>query len=152
MKDVTLLFLLRDNHILLAMKKRGFGQGKWNGPGGKAQPGESIEAAAIRECQEEVGITPGELTSHGWIDFRMTHDPAFGHRAHVFSATAWQGDPTETDEMRPRWFAIDAIPYHAMWSDDPLWLPLVLEGKQFRGAVTLGPGDAIVTADITELR
>lgn len=32
--------------VLLGMKKRGFGAGKWNGFGGKVQPGETIEEAA----------------------------------------------------------------------------------------------------------
>jgi 8-oxo-dGTP pyrophosphatase MutT (NUDIX family) len=36
------------------MKKRGFGEGRWNGVGGKVEPGESIEAALIREAKEEV--------------------------------------------------------------------------------------------------
>lgn len=34
MKKVTIVFLVRDDKILLAMKKRGFGEGKWNGVGG----------------------------------------------------------------------------------------------------------------------
>ena len=42
MKQTTLLFLRKDNHILLAMKKRGFGINKWNGAGGKVEEGETI--------------------------------------------------------------------------------------------------------------
>jgi 8-oxo-dGTP pyrophosphatase MutT (NUDIX family) len=47
MRDKTLLFLHKpdEQKILLAMKKRGFGEGKWNGVGGKREPGESIEGA-----------------------------------------------------------------------------------------------------------
>ncbi len=47
----TLLFLRKNNHILLAMKKRGFGADRWNGVGGKLEPGETIEQALVRECQ-----------------------------------------------------------------------------------------------------
>ena len=54
MKHVTLLFLLTDDQILLAMKKRGFGMGRWNGVGGKIEPGETIEEATARECREEI--------------------------------------------------------------------------------------------------
>ncbi|HET8669978.1 MAG TPA: NUDIX domain-containing protein, partial [Candidatus Saccharimonadales bacterium] len=43
---------------LLAMKKRGFGINKWNGVGGKVDEDETIEQAAIRECQEEITVTP----------------------------------------------------------------------------------------------
>jgi NADH pyrophosphatase NudC (nudix superfamily) len=54
----TLLFLQKDDQILLAMKKRGFGSDRYNGVGGKLEPGETIEQALIRECQEEIEVTP----------------------------------------------------------------------------------------------
>lgn len=48
-KLLTLLFVLEPNRVLLGMKKRGFGMGRWNGFGGKVQAAESIEDAAIRQ-------------------------------------------------------------------------------------------------------
>ncbi len=57
MRQSTLVFVFNPkNHILLAMKKRGFGEGKWNGAGGKVEEGETIVQAASRELQEETGI------------------------------------------------------------------------------------------------
>ena len=47
-KLLTLLFVMRPNQVLLGMKKRGFGVGRWNGFGGKVQVGETIEDAAKR--------------------------------------------------------------------------------------------------------
>ena len=49
-KQLTLLFVLEPEkkEVLLGMKKRGFGQGRWNGFGGKVQAGETVEDAAIR--------------------------------------------------------------------------------------------------------
>lgn len=44
------------DQILLGMKKRGFGMGKWNGFGGKVEPGETIEEGALREMAEESGV------------------------------------------------------------------------------------------------
>jgi 8-oxo-dGTP diphosphatase len=151
MRDVTLLFLLRDGEILLAMKKRGFGEGKWNGAGGKVEPGETIEQAAIRECQEEIGVTPRNLEQVADITFLMTHDPNFGHHGLIFVVTDWEGEPHETEEMRPQWFAIDSIPYDTMWSDDRLWLPLVLAGKHLAGTITLGPDGEVADSGITSL-
>jgi len=148
MKVVTLLFLLKKNELLLAMKKRGFGKGKWNGVGGKADPGESAEQAAIRECQEEIGVTPLEPELVGKIKFYEESDPEFGHYIHVFTTTKWEGEPIETEEMRPEWFSVDDIPYEKMWADDPLWLPLALSGRKFEGTLTLD-GDALVFHDIT---
>ncbi|MDR0650832.1 MAG: NUDIX domain-containing protein [Candidatus Peribacteria bacterium] len=53
--QTTLVFLFNlQGQLLLAMKKRGFGVGKWSGPGGKVEEGESISQAAVREVEEEV--------------------------------------------------------------------------------------------------
>ena len=56
MKIVTLCLLISDGQVLLGMKKKSFGAGKWNGFGGKVEEGETVEAAAIREMEEESGI------------------------------------------------------------------------------------------------
>lgn len=47
-KLLTLVLVVQPGRVLLGMKKRGFGAGKWNGFGGKVQPGETIEQAAHR--------------------------------------------------------------------------------------------------------
>eukprot|EP00056_Hartaetosiga_gracilis_P017259 m.6783 g.6783 ORF g.6783 m.6783 type:complete len:151 (-) comp5533_c0_seq1:454-906(-) len=54
-KPLTLVFAFADEdrkRILLGMKKRGFGKGKFNGFGGKLEKGETVEEAAVRELQE----------------------------------------------------------------------------------------------------
>lgn len=53
----TLCFLLDGDKVLLGLKKKGFGQGKWLGIGGKVEEGESVEEAAKREVKEEIGVT-----------------------------------------------------------------------------------------------
>lgn len=139
MKHVTLLFLRRDgpagNEILLAMKKRGFGAGKWNGAGGKVEPGETYEQAAIRECEEEVGVTARNLQKAGELHFYDL--PDVEHYCHIYTTAKWDSDPHETEEMRPQWFAIADIPYDQMWPDDKDWLPLLLAGKRFKGRVVI---------------
>ena len=47
-KISTLAFVRESARILLGYKKRGFGEGRWNGFGGKVEPGEMIEEAAKR--------------------------------------------------------------------------------------------------------
>ena len=144
MTKATLLFLLREDEILLAMKKRGFGAGKWNGTGGKVEPGESIEHAALRECQEEIGVTPLDPRQFGVLQFDMADDPTFQSEVHIFVAHAWQGQPHETEEMRPKWFKTSEIPYYDMWSDDKFWLPLLLAAQSFEGHFTLTTAGTLV--------
>lgn len=131
----TLLFLVREGEVLLARKKRGHGVGKWNGTGGKLEPGETPEQAAVRECQEEVGVTPIKLESRGVLHF--TQEPRIDKYSnldsHIYVCTEWQGEPTETEEMQPQWFALDAVPYNDMWRDDAHWLPKVLAGQSIEG-------------------
>lgn len=57
-KIYTLYIIEKNNQILLGLKKRGFGMGKWNGFGGKVMESESITQGAIRELKEECNINP----------------------------------------------------------------------------------------------
>ena len=147
MRDVTLLFPVRRDaagrisHICLAIKKRGFGAGKWNGTGGKVAPGESIREAAIREAHEEICVMVRELRQAALLDFHFPHNPDWDQRGHVYLAESWDGEPAESEEMRPQWFAVADIPYAGMWSDDSHWLPQVLAGDMVRGAFSFGPAD-----------
>ncbi len=127
----TLLFVVKDEQILLIRKKRGLGAGKVNGPGGRIDPGETPEQCAVRECGEELCITPTGVREAGELRFQF----ADGHAIHgyVFTATDLEGTPTETDEAVPLWTPLDAIPYDEMWQDDRLWLPLMLERRWFDG-------------------
>lgn len=127
----TLCFVIRDGQILLIHKKRGLGAGKINGPGGRIEAGETAEQGAIRETQEEVGVTPVGLAQIGELYFEFLD----GYKLHVavFSASDCQGNLIETCEATPIWVKIAQIPYHEMWQDDIYWLPLLLERKCFRG-------------------
>lgn len=151
-KTLSLLFLRKNDSVLLAMKKRGFGEGKWNGVGGKVEPGETIEQAMIREAREEITVTPTKFEKVADIRFDeyFKGEPTLMH-VHVFLATEWEGEPQESDEMKPQWYDLQAIPYDAMWSDDPYWLPLVLEGKKLSADFKLDETDTIVSHSVLEV-
>lgn len=126
------------HRVLLGMKKRGFGAGRWNGFGGKLQAGETLEEAAKREVLEESGVTIGPLEKMGVIDFEFQGNPEI-LEVHIFRAEEFTGKPHETEEMKPQWFDTDAIPLDEMWPDDKYWIPLFLAGKKFRGKFLFGP-------------
>lgn len=146
MRQVTLLFLLRDDEILLAMKKRGFGKNRWNGCGGKVEPDETIEQAMIRECQEEIAVTPVAYHKVAIHQFVMEDHEDF--EAHTYLCTQWQGEPSETDEMAPQWFNTSAVPYADMWQDDIVWLPAVLQGKKLQTTFTFDSTDNTTSAQL----
>jgi 8-oxo-dGTP diphosphatase len=127
----TLLFVIRNGMILLIHKKRGLGAGKINAPGGRIDAGETPLEAAIREVREELLITPVGVRQRGELRFQFVDGLSL--HGYVFAATDCEGEPQETEEARPLWTSVDEIPYHRMWADDRLWLPLLLEGRYFEG-------------------
>jgi 8-oxo-dGTP pyrophosphatase MutT (NUDIX family) len=148
--ELTLLFLLRDDEILLAMKKRGFGADRYNGVGGKVEAEETIEDAMVRETLEEISVEPLEYEKVADIHFDefFKGQPALMH-VHVFTSKKWKGEPIESEEMTPKWFKRNEVPYGEMWSDDSYWLPTVLEGNKIRAQFTLDENDNITDHTIT---
>jgi 8-oxo-dGTP diphosphatase/2-hydroxy-dATP diphosphatase len=149
-KIMTLCCLYDDTRILLGMKKRGFGAGKWNGFGGKINAGETIEQAAKRELKEEAGLSVEKIDKRGVILFEFENNPE-KLEVHIFSAHIFSGEPKESEEMRPQWFALDKIPYQDMWPDDIFWMPLMLSGKNFAGTVHFKDTNEIIEYELKEI-
>lgn len=118
--------------VLLGMKKRGFGAGRWNGFGGKVIDGESIKSAAQREVLEETGLAIKHIEKIGVINFKF-QDGSPGVEAHIFKAIDFDGKLIASEEMKPKWFHVNNLPFQEMWPADAYWLPLLLNGKKFQG-------------------
>lgn len=146
----TLLLLRSGDQVLLALKKRGFGEGKWNGVGGKIEPGEALEDALVRETVEEIHVTPLKWHAVAELDFIQdaeTPDPWHMY-VYAYICDDWQGEPSESEEMMPKWFHVEDIPYGDMWDDDPFWLPHVLDGKKVIGEFTFDVHDKLLTENV----
>jgi mutator protein MutT len=155
MKTTTILFLVKDDKVLLAMKKERFGKGKWNGVGGKAEPGESPEQAAQREAREEIGIKVKELEKVAILKFVYpkdgeTENKGWDQECYTYICRDWEGEPQETEEMRPQWFGQSELPFDQMWPDDPLWLPRILAGERLDATFELNPQFELVSHKIIE--
>ncbi|HLC43783.1 MAG TPA: 8-oxo-dGTP diphosphatase [Patescibacteria group bacterium] len=143
----TLGIICEDGKILLGMKKRGFGEGRWNGFGGKVKKGERLGEALKREFLEETVLTILQCEEVGVINFHFADKP-FQPEVHIFRITKYEGEPIESDEMKPEWFDISEIPYDSMWPDDQYWLPLFLKGRKVGGDVYFAKDGSISSHDI----
>jgi 8-oxo-dGTP diphosphatase/2-hydroxy-dATP diphosphatase len=150
-KLVTTLCIIHQHpKVLLGMKKRGFGAGRWNGFGGKVIEGEDIEDSVKRETKEEASIEIKNLKKVGLIDFEFKGNPEI-IEVHIFKSNKFSGEPTESEEMKPKWFFIDEIPFMEMWPDDIHWMPLFLSGKKFKGKFLFGESDVILEKELEEV-
>lgn len=147
-KILTLCIPVKEDKVLLGMKKRGFGVGRWNGFGGKVEEGETIEEGARREVEEESGIKDGKMKKMGIINFTFQENE-LNLEVHIFKLTDFAYSPIETEEMKPQRFPFNEIPFSQMWSDDEYWFPLLLNDKLFEGEFLFDrPSDVEYSAKI----
>lgn len=151
--ETTLCLLKKEDKILLAMKKRGFGEGKYNGVGGKIKKNETPEQAMIRETQEEISVTPIDYEKAGLIEFDEYYKGIKQKLAfHLYIVHKWNGTISETEEMKPQWFSINEIPYNKMFPDDKYWLPLVLKGKKIKAYFDFDENWNLISKNIEDLK
>ena len=113
-----------DNRVLLAQRPEGKSMaGLWEFPGGKIDPGETPEAALIRELDEELGIDTHEsclapigFASHGYDDFHLLMP--------LFVCRKWNGTPTPREGQILAWVRPNALRDYPM---PPADIPLVAQ-------------------------
>jgi len=115
----TLCYLKREGCTLMLLRNKKPGDihaGKWNGLGGKFEPGESPEQCIIREVREESGLEISNPRLHGLVMF-----PGFKGNdwyVFVFSADQFSGDLIDSPEGELRWIPDEELPSLALWPSD----------------------------------
>jgi 8-oxo-dGTP diphosphatase len=130
-ETAVVCYVFRGNEVMLIHKKTGLGSGLINAPGGRIEDAETALEAAIRETEEETGITPINPIQVGNLSFQFVD--GYSLKGYVFFAYDHTGEMQETDEADPFWAEVSRIPYDKMWEDDQYWLPEALQGKNISG-------------------
>jgi 8-oxo-dGTP diphosphatase len=154
----TLVFLARGEEALLGKKTRGIGKGRFNGPGGSIEKGESPKNSAIREVFEETGvrILPENLKKVAVVYFHNVRNglEKFVCECHVFEAAEWEGEPAESEELKEQvWFNRKYLPLDRMMASDREWLPEVMSGRKIIAHAYIGEDQASLErkTEITEV-
>ncbi len=151
----TVIFLTKDNQVLLGLKKSGLGRGNYVGIGGKVEQGESIKEAAIREFKEEVKIElPPELLEEvAVVNFHFPHikDGSWDQEVYAFLVEDYSVEPQETEEIKPVWFAIEQLPLDQMWDDAKYWIPQILHGQKLQASLVYDSQLKVNEKEISEL-
>ncbi|MGH8125565.1 MAG: 8-oxo-dGTP diphosphatase MutT [Rhodanobacteraceae bacterium] len=85
--------------------------GLWEFPGGKLEPGESVEQALVRELDEELGV---EVSASAPLISLPWHYPEKSVRLHALRVTAWRGEPRAKEGHPLRWVRLCDMDVAAM--------------------------------------
>lgn len=155
LKEATVVFPVRDGKVVLGVKTRKIGMGCRNGYGGGVEEGDaSIEAAALRELEQESGLVGAvaDLDKVAVCHFTNTKSDGTTMVAtvHIYILRAWTGEPRATEEMAdPRWFSVDSLPLDAMMPADKDWVPRVLAGERLIVRASYGPFQKELLSPVT---
>lgn len=104
--------IIRDGHVLAAQRAEPRAlRGRWEFPGGKAEPGETPADALVRECREELGVTVRPLERIG-DDVPL---PELAERLsrpavlRLLRAELLTGPPRALEHLAVRWVAPDGL-------------------------------------------
>jgi len=132
----TMCFLIKNEKVLLGIQQTGFNQGKILGIGGVLEEEETLEHAVMRQCQEEIGITPTILENAGTLGFYFQKDPTpeiHNQQVNLFLCREWIGEIEKNNEMEAQWYGFEQIPFEKMQTDAKMWLAQALEAGKIEG-------------------
>jgi 8-oxo-dGTP diphosphatase len=90
---------VRDGKVLLVKRGRSPSKGLYAFPGGRVEPGETLEEAARRELLEETGVLASDLQPLLVVNIPPSpKEGAPGYELHVFSAGSVEGEPFPADD------------------------------------------------------
>lgn len=129
----TLCYLQQAGKTLMLYrnkKENDIHEGKWNGVGGKFEEGETPEACAVREIEEETGLHVRDPKLVGILTFPQ-FDGSNDWYVFVFIATQWDGEQIESPEGHLEWIATEKVLALPLWEGDRIFLPWIFSNRFF---------------------
>lgn len=143
--EATLVYIFEDDKCLMLhrIKKKGdIHKNKWNGLGGKLEPGESPEECAVREIHEESGLKLNSLKFAGHLFFPKFDKHANDWSVFVFTSDDFDGSILNNPpEGELHWIPIKELLDLNLWEGDKYFLPMVLSGTTFLGKFNYKDGE-----------
>ena len=144
----TLCYIKHDGHILMVYRNKkpnDMHAGKWNGLGGKFEPGESPEECVIREVREESGLEILNPMLHGLLMFpKFKGDDWY---VFVFTASEFSGELIDSPEGKLEWIPDEKLNSLNLWESDQIFFPW-LEKYKFFSAKFIYQGDEMQGYDV----
>jgi 8-oxo-dGTP diphosphatase len=135
MKLATLCYIRKDAQTLMILrnkKKNDMHAGKWNGLGGKLEPGETPEECAVREVLEESGLKVKKMVFKGIITF-----PAFDNQedwfTFIFIIDNFEGQLIDSPEGHLEWIPDEELITLNLWAGDHIFIPWLDQPSFFSG-------------------
>ena len=119
---------------------------KWIGIGGKFLDGESPEECALREINEETGLTVTGYRYRGIVTF--VSDRWETEYMHLFTADAWTGEQRPCDEGELAWIGKDELLTKKLWAGDRIFLHLLAEDAPFFSLKLVYRGEELTAAEL----
>ncbi len=129
----TLLYVQKEDKTLMLYrnkKENDYHEGKWNGLGGKFEPGESAEECAVRELKEESGLTAKSMKMKGFISFPKFDGENDWH-VFIFVIDKFEGELIDSPEGKLEWIPNEKLLELNLWEGDKIFIPWLFEDKFF---------------------
>lgn len=146
----TLCYVRSDGRTLMLHRNKKEGDvhlGKWNGLGGKLDPGESPEECVVREIREESGLTLLEPRLRGILTF-PAFKPGEDWLVFVYTATRFEGKLGACPEGDLEWVEDAHLLELPLWEGDRIFLPWLEWGRFFSGKFVYRDG-ALVSHEVS---
>ncbi len=140
LKLATLVYVKQDGKTLMLHKAKGFQKGKWNGLGGKLEPGESPEECMRREVFEESGLAVKKAQLKGFLTWPQ-FDEEDDWYAFVYVVTDFSGELKASDEGELHWIPNEEVMDLNLYDGDRVFLPWLEKNRLFSGKFRYEKGE-----------